>query len=84
MVKQDFSTIARAFRISMYVTISSCTEELFLATTPYQRTESPEFRAQGQGDRDPFDGNLMSLQEEQERLREEEQSRLSDGTLEDE
>ena len=61
-------------------------DELLLATTPYQRPESPEFM-QGHGQGDPFDPNHLSIHAEEQLLEEEEEEeddKKSDGTLEDE
>ena len=60
------------------------TEELFLATTPFSRVESPEYSERPRGLTDPFDANYMSLHEEQQQQeREEEEGHGSDGTLDE-
>ena len=61
-------------------TVYSHTDDLFLATTPFQRPDSPEY-LQGHGGSDPFDPNYMSLHAEQQEA--EQERRLSDGTLEE-
>ncbi len=63
------------------VSSSFYSEELFLATTPYQRLDSPEFR--GRGDSDSFDPNYMSLHDEQQEEESDEEGRGSDDTLDE-
>ena len=62
---------------------SNHSEELFLATTPFQRPDSPEFNQRGRGDGDPFDPNYMSLHDEQQEGIEEEEGQGSDNTLDE-
>ncbi len=62
---------------------SHSAEELFLATTPFQRADSPEYIQKGRGDGDPFDPNYMSLHQEQQEDSEEEEGQGSDDTLDE-